>query len=58
MRVPFEMKPNVFVETNLSSYIIIRFLNTLFDKFGEDKSLFSFYIISEETDDEDDGDEE
>lgn len=52
IRSVFEMKPGVFVETNLSSSAIVRFLDAVFDKMGEDKNLFSFSIIAENSDDD------
>lgn len=52
MRTPVEIKPGIFVETNLSANRVIRFLNVLLEKFHEDKSKFSFSVIAEESEDD------
>lgn len=40
---PKEIKENIFIETNISSKDIMRFLSSLFERFGVDKKLF--YIL-------------
>jgi len=52
MRSPMEIKPGVFVESNLSANMVIRFLDALLEEFHEDKSQFSFSVIAEEQEDE------
>ena len=58
MRSPNEIKPGVFVESNLSANMIIKFIEALLEEFHEDKSQFSFSVIAEGQDDESGEDEE
>ena len=41
------------MESNLSASSIMKFIETLLERYNENKEIFSINIIAEETDDED-----
>lgn len=48
MRWSVEIKDGIFIESNLSAISIMRFIESVMDECGFDKSLFSISVIAEE----------
>ncbi len=48
MRWSVEIKDGIFIEANLSAISIMRFIESVMDECGFDKSLFSISVIAEE----------
>ena len=50
LRTPYQIRDGVFIELNLSSHSIMRFIDGLMTEFNFDKKLFSISVIAEEDD--------
>ena len=48
MRVPFKIADDIYIETNLSAFHCVRFIENLIAEFGYDKNCFSFNVVAEE----------
>lgn len=48
MRLPLKIADNIYLETNLSAWSCVRFIEKLLSAFGVGKDQFSFNIIAEE----------
>ncbi|MEA4972438.1 hypothetical protein SDC9_182539 [bioreactor metagenome] len=57
MRWAWNVKDGIFIEMNLSAAGIMKFIDCLMDEYGEEKSLFSICVVTEETTDDADSDE-
>ena len=57
LRTPYQIRDGVFIELNLSSHSIMRFIDGLMTEFNFDKKLFSISVIAEEDDDDEEDDE-
>ena len=55
---PVEILEGVFVETNLSTKNILRFIKSIFAQYNIEESLFSMHLIAEGENDEEDSDED
>ena len=50
LRTPYQIRDGVFIELNLCSHSIMRFIDGLMTEFNFDKKLFSISVIAEEDD--------
>lgn len=48
MRLPLKIADNIYLETNLSAWSCVRFIEKLLSAFGVGKDQFSFNVIAEE----------
>lgn len=51
MRCPYKITDNIYLETNLSAWSCIRFIDSLLTEFNVEKDQFSFNILAEESSD-------
>ena len=58
LRTPYQIRDGVFIELNLSSHSIMRFIDGLMTEFNFDKKLFSISVIAEEDDEDIDEEKE
>ncbi len=47
MRWPWEVKEGIYIEANLSSWGIMKFIDSLMEQYNLDKSLFSISVVAE-----------
>lgn len=57
MRQGVKIDNDIYIETNLSAYSIMQFIDCLLGEYGENKSAFSISVIAEEDDELGDSDE-